>query len=315
MDLQVNFAGLTLEHPLMNAAGTCKLTEHVRKLARSASAAVVLGSITVESRSGNSGNVFWRNECFSLNSLGLPNPGKEYYRRELPLISAICHDQGKPLIVSVAGFSSKEYGILAEVALEGGADLIELNLGCPNVWDEGKQKRIACFDLELVEEILFQEVLGRIVNSGVIGVKVSPFSDPMQLEEFARFLAKHNLTQFFLTAVNTFPNALAIDEVGIQRITPAEGLAGLAGPALKPIALGQIRQYRNILTPEIQIAGAGGVQSGQDMRDFQRVGAAVIQMNTAYGEDERVFERVLSEYVELLEVTEKESYEKGEKQK
>ena len=43
--MKCNLAGIDLEHPLMNAAGTCKLLEGsdgVRELARSASAAVMV---------------------------------------------------------------------------------------------------------------------------------------------------------------------------------------------------------------------------------------------------------------------------------
>src|SRR3989344_2876447 len=71
MDLRVNFAGLKLEHPLMNAAGTCKTTGHVRTFAESAVSAVMVGSMTYEGRPGNSGDVFWPDEIAPLNALGL----------------------------------------------------------------------------------------------------------------------------------------------------------------------------------------------------------------------------------------------------
>ena len=39
MELQTEVAGIRLEHPLMNAAGTCKMLEDVKELSRSATAA------------------------------------------------------------------------------------------------------------------------------------------------------------------------------------------------------------------------------------------------------------------------------------
>ncbi|ORT94849.1 dihydroorotate dehydrogenase, partial [Frankia casuarinae] len=51
--------GVSLEHPIMNAAGTCKTAEDVETFARSAVSMIVVGSITREPRSGNSGNVYW----------------------------------------------------------------------------------------------------------------------------------------------------------------------------------------------------------------------------------------------------------------
>ena len=71
MSFEVEIAGSKLEHPLMNAAGACKKVEEVQELARSATAAIMLGSITLEPREGNSGNVYWAGDGFSLNSLGL----------------------------------------------------------------------------------------------------------------------------------------------------------------------------------------------------------------------------------------------------
>lgn len=86
----------------------------------------------------------WKPRRFSLNSLGLPNPGGRYYEKYLPEMAKVVHDVNKHLFVSVAGFTPDEYSVLAKIAEAGGADLIELNLGCPNVWAGGKQKRVAC---------------------------------------------------------------------------------------------------------------------------------------------------------------------------
>ncbi|MDO8691281.1 MAG: dihydroorotate dehydrogenase, partial [Dehalococcoidia bacterium] len=174
-DLAVRLMGLALEHPLMNAAGTCKSLDEVKQLSRASTSAIMVGSITLQERAGNSGNVYVAGPRFSLNSLGMPNPGASYYEKHLPTMAALAHDAGKPLLVSVAGFTPPEYGELAAVAFDGGADAVELNLGCPNVWQAEqlkpidfdpstsgvtypagatteRQKPIACFDPPLVAE-------------------------------------------------------------------------------------------------------------------------------------------------------------------
>ena len=147
MELQVSLAGIHFEHPLMNAAGTCRLVEGVdgvRELVRSATAAIMVGPITVEPRTGNSGEVYWANEKFSLNSLGWPSPGKGYYQQHLLTMVSLAHNSGKPLFVNIAGFTPSEYAVLTEMALQKGVDLAELDLGCPNLWEEGQQKPIFC---------------------------------------------------------------------------------------------------------------------------------------------------------------------------
>ena len=300
MNRSVELAGVRLEHPVMSAAGMCKHTEDARKLARSASAAVMIGSITVLPREGNSGDVYRTERGFSLNSLGLPNPGKESYVKELPVMAELARGAGKPLIVSTAGFSPDENGQLTEVAFDNGADIVEVNLGCPNVWQGSEQKRIASFDPQLVAQTL--EVVGEYVGlDAPVGVKLSPFSDPFLLTEIAEVLKASPVVKF-VTAVNTFPNAFNFNGDGRPSITPGEGLAGMAGPALKPIGLGQVHQLRKLLPDSIQIIGVGGVTGGQDVIDYLRKGAVAVQVATAYVDrGEQVFSDILTELVDAEE--------------
>ncbi|MEK7090702.1 MAG: tRNA-dihydrouridine synthase [Patescibacteria group bacterium] len=296
MELQPEIAGITLEHPVMNAAGTCKLLEDVKELSRSASAAIMVGSITVEPRIGNTGDVYWAGPMFSFNSLGLPNRGAPYYGEAIPEMVSIAHGKGKPLFVSVAGFSPEEYSDLAGLAFDGGADFVELNLGCPNVWQGSIQKRIACFDPALVAEVL-RRVEERVGAETKVSVKISPFSDPFALAEVAQVIGASKLPKA-VTAVNTFPNAFSYNGAK-PRITPGDGLAGLAGPALKPIGLGQIRQLQRLLPGHIQIIGVGGITHGQDIREYLASGAVATQVATAYLErQEHVFSSLLGEFLE-----------------
>lgn len=311
MDLSVNLAGMILEHPVMNAAGTCKMLdglEGIKELARSSASAVMVGSITLNSREGNSGEVYYSNPLFSLNSLGLPNPGADYYKKHLPEMAATVHDAGKFLFVSVAGFAPSEYAILTRIAVGGGADFVELNLSCPNVWEGREQKQIACFNPKLVAKILncvsgeFVGEDGEFVGEDIrLIVKLSPFSDPGLLKEAAAVIAESKLVKA-VTAINTFPNAFSFDKTGKPRITPGGGLAGLAGPALKPIGLGQVKQLRDLLPERLQIIGAGGIISGQDIVDYLRAGAVAVQMTTAFMDrGPKVFSELLREFVELKE--------------
>src|SRR5678816_1242451 len=104
----ITIGNVELEHPLMNAAGYCKDIGHVKELVASASSAVVVGSITVEPRSGNSGDVYFNSPCFALNSLGIPNRGAVFYKQQLPLLAEQVHSAGKPIIVNIAGFTIAE---------------------------------------------------------------------------------------------------------------------------------------------------------------------------------------------------------------
>jgi dihydroorotate dehydrogenase (fumarate) len=298
--------GIDLEHPVMNAAGTCKSLDDVQELARSAAAAIVVGSITVAARTGNSGATYHAGDGFSLNALGLPNRGLAYYVEQLPAMARAAHDAGKPLILSVAGFSVDDYARSAAAAAPTGVDLLELNLACPNVWDGGTQKRIACFDEGQTAAILaaVDAALRDAPTRVPYGVKISPFSDPEALAGLASVLASAVAAgggPRYVCASNTFPNGLAFDDAG--RPVIGVELAGLAGPALRPVALGQVRQLRRLLPASVEIVGAGGVTTGRDVADFLRAGAAAVQVATAFWNrdgDPAVFGAIAAEWAEAL---------------
>lgn len=296
---KTSFLGRELDHPIMNAAGTCKRLEDVIELAKSPVAAIMVGSITKKHREGNPGNVWEYCGGYSLNSLGLPNPGFDYYKRTIPEMKKIASDAGKLLFVSVAGFSPDEYAEGSLMAMEAGADFVEENLGCPNVWGDDGQKPIASFSRNLSHEII-SKVGGEIRP---FGVKLSPYSNPLELADMAGMLNGWIVSGYvgFVTTSNTFPNAYACREDGQQLIAVGKGLAGFAGPGMKPIALGQVIQFHGLLEGRVELVGAGGVASGQDVVDFTSHGAKLVQVGSEFARshDPKVFGRILQEYVDL----------------
>jgi dihydroorotate dehydrogenase (fumarate) len=307
-------AGMTLEHPLMNAAGMAKTVGDVERLARSASSAIVIGSYTMDPRMGYAGTTYGtdsisENTFFSLNALGLPNPGIEYLENYLPEMATIAHQTDKPLIVSIVGFSPQEYELLAECAFDGGADMVEINLGCPNVWEGHFQNKIPSFSPPAVAEVLHSVwKAGHRNPQKPICIKLSPFSDPMLLPIIARTISICPYIQC-VTAVNSFPNAFAFDQWPLEEnalqplLSPIEGFGGLAGPALKPIGLGNVKQLRKSLGDWYSIIGVGGIARGKDILEYVAVGANAVQVATAYcQEGEQIFERLLTEYLETKEL-------------
>jgi len=301
MDHEIVVAGITLEHPLMNAAGTAKVVEDVERLAASAVSAIVVGSYTMDPREGYGGKIFGTGPSFSLNAAGLPNPGIEYLEKHLPEMASIAHQAGKPLFVSIVGFASQEYELLTECAFDGGADMVEINLGCPNVWEGHFQNKIPSFSPPAVAEVLHSVwKAGHRNPQKPICVKLSPFSDPMLLPIIARTISICPYIQC-VTAINSFPNAFAFEEGSFESLlSPVDGYGGLAGSVLKPIGLGNVKQLRKSLGDWYSVIGVGGITTGRDILEYLAVGANAVQVATAYCmEDEQVFERLLTEYVEL----------------
>lgn len=273
-DLKTELCGIPLAHPVMNAAGTCKLTEDVRQFAElTGVSAILLGSITMERRAGNplGLDALIGTRAYSLNKLQLPNPGLSWYRANLPEIKEIAERAGKPLIVSVAGYTPREFAFLVAAAAAGGADAVELDFGSMTVHEESGRSHIITFDPQLIRDI-FQQIQRRTVGIP-IGVKPSPIPDPGYLAEVAELLV--DVGADFVTTSNTFPNGSGAFGLDI-------GYAGVGGPVLKPIALGQAKQFREHLPDRIHVIGVGGIESMDDVLDYESVGVNAVQLATAH---------------------------------
>jgi len=296
MSLATTVAGIKLEHPLMNAGGTCKTFEHAKLFARSAVSAIVVGPVTPQERDGNSGNVYWQGEFYSLNSLGMPNPGEyNFFSYHWPRIREVALMGHKPVILQIAGFNAQDYVDVARQAQRQGVEHIELNFGCPNVWDDGTQHGIISFDPETI--VLIVKMV-REVFSGTIGIKLSPYSDPELLKRVAEAINSLGSDVGYVACSNTFPNAFALDpDTGNAVISVGGGLAGLSGKAMKPIAMGQVKQFQALLE-HADIIGVGGITNWKDVMDFYVAGAVAVQASTAYwnkNEDPGVYSDILAQ--------------------
>ena len=269
--------GVTLPHgPYMIGAGVCKSPEATMNWLRAAP--TVSGSYTKDVRPGNPGTVMYPQTLdeflelgAGLNAYGMPNMGFVAAAKQF---AGVKIDQ--PLIISIAGFSIGEYveGVRVFGSLEN-VSAIELNFGCPNT--QGDHKTIMSFDPDSINQ-----VMSRVMALGLdvpIWVKLSPYSNSQDLERVAKVLNRFVAKGTFRIAVvtcNTFPLAYA----GENTITAQDGFAGLSGPAIKMIALGQVKQFRQHLSSFIDIIGVGGGTCGNDVVDFLDAGAKAVQVTS-----------------------------------
>lgn len=277
---------------LMNGAYIgSKSIEDIEAIAASAAGGVVVGSISVRARCPNPGQGYWlhREGFFSLNSYGLPNGGLSYYRERLPRMAELVHGYGKPLIANLVAFGNADYEPLIVLADAAGADLIELNLGCPNVWEGGSQKRIVSYHADMVREVLAD--VRKCRRRAKVIVKISPLP-PDILDEVTKVIIESGVVTA-ITATNSYPNAYVTK--GARGVAePTDRLAGLSGRALKPISLGVVKQLSQILPPYIDIIGCGGVSTAGDVEDYLAAGAKAVQVASALKDEGlSVFAKIL----------------------
>lgn len=264
----------TLSTPVMNAAcSVAKSMSDVEALCATGVGAVLIGSITVEQRDGNAEPRWFVGEGYALNSFGMPNGGVTFYKTELPKMTEVIHTASKIAVLSIAGFSTKEYVQLAELAANSAVDILELNFGCPNVSVDGKQKPIVSFDPATMKEII-QAV--QAVTDLSLTIKLSPYSNPADLQKAAEVLIETQVAG--VVASNTFPNGFTSNDQGDSVL--ANELAGVSGQALRAINLGQVRQFRNLLPESVAVIGVGGIETAEDVEKYSHAGASVVQVAT-----------------------------------
>ena len=134
---------------LMNAAGVhCMTRTELEEVRNSAAGAFVTKTGTYESRNGNPEPRYYDTILGSINSMGLPNHGYQYY---LDFVIKEQKNNSKNTILSIVGPSSDEtHHILKAIQDSDYQGLVELNLSCPNV--PGKPQ--IAYDFETTESLL-----------------------------------------------------------------------------------------------------------------------------------------------------------------
>lgn len=272
MSLEVRINDISFESPLMNAAGVLGTTgSSLRRIAKKGAGAVVTKTISPKPKEGNKGPVLVEMDYGMLNSMGLPNPGVESYKKELKAIE----DIDKPIICSIFGQTPQEMIEVAE-KLHEYVSIFELNLSCPNI-----EKRIICSDKKLSKE--YVKKLDSITDKP-IWAKLSPSTS--NLLEVSKAIS--NAGADSLVLINTIKGMLVDHESGRPILSNKTG--GLSGKAIHPIALEKI--YRIYEKIDIPIVGVGGVSNYEEALEMFMVGARAIQIGTAIKDDIKIFNKI-----------------------
>ncbi|HUV30806.1 MAG TPA: dihydroorotate dehydrogenase [Acidobacteriota bacterium] len=264
--LKVNIAGVEFANPVMTASGCCGYGEELSRLyPLSRLGALVTKTITPEPRLGHPPPRTAETRAGMLNAIGLANVGIDCFIAEkLPFLD----NQKTRVIVNVGGRTVQEYvDLCARLEDCRRVDMIELNLGCPNVNEGGMQFGA---DPRMTERTL-REV--RKVCSRPVIAKLTP--NVTDITVTARAAEQGGADG--LSLVNSVVG-MTVD-VETWRPTLSFNRGGLTGPAIKPIALAQVDAVYNAC--RLPIIGIGGISEYRDVVEFLLVGAVAVQVGTA----------------------------------
>jgi dihydroorotate dehydrogenase (NAD+) catalytic subunit len=281
--LSVDFCGIGLEHPIINASGTFDAIAARRAfgdelLERFPFAAFVSKTVTLAPRQGNPPPRLWELAGGLLNSIGLPNKGlRGYVAEDLPRLAEL----PVPLIVNVMGFGREEVAELVSAFAEREeVAALELNVSCPNV-ETGLVMGADEFEIDhLIRRV-------RPLTDKPLIVKLTP--NASDVPAVAR--AAEGAGASALSLINTIRGMAFDPRSGEPWLGGVTG--GVSGPAVRAVALAQVRAVSDAV--EIPVVGMGGVQSGVDAANLLRAGARLVAVGTESFRDPAAGLRVASD--------------------
>lgn len=285
-DLRVRLGAVTLDNPVLLAAGTAGYGLELQPaLPLKRLGAVVVKTLTRRPREGNPPPRLVETPAGMLNAVGLHNIGLESFLREkLPPLRAL----GVPIIVSILDESADG---LAEMAAQldrtNGITAIELNLSCPNLKGQGtRDKAQGETSLHRAPGALRPSMVAqdadatatfvaaaRAATRKPIWAKLSP--DVTDMQPIAQ--AAERAGADALVIGNTFTGMSIDPHTRRSRIGSLTG--GVSGPAIHPLALYRLWMARQAV--QVPLIGVGGVVHTEDAVDFLLVGASAVEVGTA----------------------------------
>ena len=262
MDTKINFAGIEMKNPVTVASGTFGYGREFQDfIDLNRLGAIITKGTSLKPRPGNKAPRICETASGLLNSIGLQNPGEEYFAEvDLPFLRKF----DTKIIVNACGSTIEEYVELCKILNTLDIDGVELNLSCPNV-------KAGCLAFgttyEGVKNVTSQ--VRKVLDKPLI-VKLTPnvtdITAPAKGAEDAGADA--------ISAINTLLGM----KIDINKRAPilANNTGGLSGPAIKPVAVRCV--YQIAQSVNIPVMGLGGIMNGEDAIEFMIAGASTISI-------------------------------------
>lgn len=287
-DYTTSLGAAKFENPIFTASGCASSGKELsqffdlRELG-----ALVTKSIMIKPRSGRATPRMAETASGMLNSIGLQGPGIDIFlEKDIPWLQ----EQGVSTVVSIAGESVDDYGILArKMRSVTGVKALEVNISCPNVENRGMVFACNPVTARAAIEAVRRNIGGELP---IIG-KLSP--DVTNIVEIAEEVVAAGADA--LALINTVLG-MVID-TNTMRPKLAGKTGGLSGPAIRPVAVRAIYQVHAAL-PHVSILGMGGVTNGREALELILAGASAVSIGTANFGNPTATMLVKSELQELL---------------
>lgn len=265
IDTRINFCGVEFKNPIVTASGTFGFGEEYNEyVSLNEYGGFSAKGLTRQPREGNRPPRIAETPYGILNSVGLQNPGVEYFSSHI--MPEIAKKYDTNVIANMSGNTVEEYCEMAQILSETDVALIEMNISCPNVKHGGMTFGT---DPDTVYE-LTKKVKTYCKKPFV--VKLSP--NVTSITDIAKAAEQGGADA--LSLINTLLG-MKID-IHTKRPVLANNMGGLSGPAVKPVAVRMVYQVHQAV--DLPIIGMGGVMNGEDVIEFMLAGASLVALGT-----------------------------------
>lgn len=224
----------------------------------------------------------YRDPLSITNSFGVPSKTPEVWQEDAK--KAISYaGPGQVMVLSFMGTVEKDqtqkefiedFVLAAKLAHETGAEILEANLSCPNIGNEG----LVCYNLETTEKIV--KAIRKAIGNTSFAIKVGYYTEDKALEKLAE-IANEYVDD--IAGINTL-QATIVDSNGGQALPGPNRLrSGVCGAGIKWAGLDFVRRLKNIKEKnnyKFSITGVGGVTLPEDYFEYKEAGADAVMSAT-----------------------------------
>lgn len=216
------------------------------------------------------------------NSFGVPSRKPEIWQEDVQKAIKFA-GKGQVMILSFMGTVKKDqtqeefiedFIMAAKLSYETGAKVLEANLSCPNIGNEG----LVCYNLDVTEKVV--KGIRKVIGNRPLVLKVGYYKDEAQLTGFAEIANEYAND---VAAINSL-QVKVVNNQGEQALPGPNRLSsGICGSAIKWAGiemtkkLFKIRASRNF---KFKVTGVGGVVGVQDYLDYKDAGADAVMSAT-----------------------------------
>ncbi|MCF2561178.1 dihydroorotate dehydrogenase [Bifidobacterium boum] len=278
-------AGVEWKNPVGTASGTFQYDACHWFYDVSQMGAVTTKGVSPVPWEGNPGPRTTESPSGTVNSVGLQNPGVDHYLvDELPKLKK----EGATVITNVAGHCDDDYAEVVAKLADCPADMLEINVSCPNVTHGGMSVG--------TDPVALNRLITRLrhITSKPLIVKLTPnVTDIVSIAKAAVDGGADALSMI---------NTLVGMRIDIRTGEPilANRTGGVSGPAVLPVGLSFVWRVRQAL-PDIPIIGIGGIDSGEKALEYLYAGANAVEVGAAALYEPTAPMRVARELDDLLD--------------